>query len=124
MDGAPDAFVVTAVTDDLVEAMNESAATLAPEESEFDRTGVTSVEATVVDAPRVAEAHVSLECTLSGSMTVGGSMLVFGEVVHAHVDDDLLEDGTLGVRRFDATGRLAEGYYATTRDRSHLDRPP
>ena len=121
---ATEAFVVNVVTEDLVAAMNESAATLAPEESEFERAGVTPVEAAVVDAPRVAEAHVALECTLSDSMDIGGSTLVFGEVVHAHVDDALLEDGKLDVTRLDATGRLAGGYYATTRDRYHLDRPP
>ena len=121
---ATEAFVVNVVTDDLVAAMNESAATVAPDESEFERAGVTPVEATVVDAPRVAEAHVSLECTLYDSMAVGGSTLVFGEVVHAHVDDDLLDGGKLDVTRLDATGRLAGGYYARTRDRYHLDRPP
>jgi flavin reductase (DIM6/NTAB) family NADH-FMN oxidoreductase RutF len=121
---ATEAFVVNVVTGDLVEAMNETAATVGPDESEFERAGVTAVDATAVDAPRVAEAHVSLECMLYDSMEVGGSTLVFGEVVHAHVDDDLLVDGKVDVTRLDATGRLAGGYYATTRDRFHLERPP
>ncbi|WP_318569573.1 flavin reductase family protein [Salinigranum marinum] len=121
---ATEAFAVNVVTGDLVEAMNETAATLAPGESEFERAGVTAVEATAVDAPRVAEAHVSFECTLSESMELGGSTLLFGEVVHAHVDDDLLVDGKLDVTKLDAVGRLAGGYYASTRDRYHLERPP
>jgi flavin reductase (DIM6/NTAB) family NADH-FMN oxidoreductase RutF len=57
-------------------------------------------------------------------MEVGGSTLLFGEVVHAHVDDDLLVDGKLDVTRLDAVGRLAGGYYASTRDRYNLERPP
>jgi flavin reductase (DIM6/NTAB) family NADH-FMN oxidoreductase RutF len=121
---ATEAFVVNVVTGDLVEAMNETAATLAPGESEFERAGVTAAEATAVDAPRVAEAHVSFECTLSESMELGGSTLLFGRVVHAHVDDDLLVDGKLDVTKLDAVGRLAGGYYASTRDRYHLERPP
>jgi flavin reductase (DIM6/NTAB) family NADH-FMN oxidoreductase RutF len=121
---ATGAFVVNVVTGDLVEAMNETAATLEPGESEFERAGVTAVAATAVDAPRVAEAHVALECTLTDSMEVGGSTLLFGEVVHAHVDDDLLVDGKLDVTRLDAVGRLAGGYYASTRDRYNLERPP
>jgi flavin reductase (DIM6/NTAB) family NADH-FMN oxidoreductase RutF len=121
---ATEAFVVNVVTGDLVEAMNETAATLAPGESEFERAGVTAVEATAVDAPRVDEAHVSFECTLSESMELGGSTLLFGEVVHAHVDDDLLVDGKLDVTKLDAVGRLAGGYYTSTRDRYHLERPP
>ncbi|WP_380677364.1 flavin reductase family protein [Salinigranum sp. GCM10025319] len=119
---ATEAFVVNVVTDDLAEAMNETAAT--GDENEFERAGVTAVEATNVDAPRVAEAHVSLECTLAESMEMGGSTLLFGEVVHAHVDDDLLVDGKLDVTKLDAVGRLAGGYYASTRDRYHLERPP
>lgn len=122
---ATEAFVVNVVTGDLVEAMNETAATLGPDESEFDRAGVTAVDATAVDAPRVEEAHVSLECALYDSMEVGGSTLLFGEVVHAHVDDELLVDGhKLDVTKLDAVGRLAGGYYASTRDRYHLERPP
>lgn len=120
-----EAFVVNVVTADLVEAMNETAATLDADESEFERAGVTAVEATVVDAPRVEEAHVAMECTLSESMEMGGSTLLFGEVVHAHVDDDLLVDGhKLDVTKLDAVGRLAGGYYASTTDRYHLERPP
>ena len=119
-----EAFVVNVVTADLVEAMNETAATLDAGESEFERAGVTPSEATAVDAPRVEEAHVALECTLYDSTEMGGSTLLFGEVVHAHVDDDdLLVDGKFDVTKLDATGRLAGGYYATTRDRFHLDRP-
>lgn len=120
-----EAFVVNVVTGDLVEAMNESAASLEPGESEFDRAGVTAVEATVVDAPRVEEAHVAMECSLSESMEMGGSTLLFGEVVHAHVDDDLLTaENKLDVTKLDAVGRLAGGYYASTQDRYHLERPP
>ena len=119
---ATEAFAVNVVTGDLVEAMNETAATT--DESEFERAGVTAVEATTVDAPRVAEAHVSFECELADSMELGGSTLLFGEVVHAHVDDDLLVDGKLDVTKLDAVGRLAGGYYASTADRYHLERPP
>ena len=119
---ATEAFAVNVVTGDLVEAMNETAATT--DESEFERAGVTAVEATTVDAPRVGEAHVSFECELADSMELGGSTLLFGEVVHAHVDDDLLVDGKLDVTKLDAVGRLAGGYYASTADRYHLERPP
>lgn len=67
--------------------MTETAATLPPEGSEFERAGVTAVDATAVD-------------------------------------DDLLVDGQPDATMLDATGRLAGGYYATTRDRFHLERPP
>jgi len=59
-----EAFVVNIVTRDLVKAINESAATLAPGDPEFERAGLTPIDADRVDAPRVAEAKVSFECEL------------------------------------------------------------
>jgi len=99
----------------LAEAMNDTGATLPADTDELDHAGLT----VAVDAPRVAEAPVALECTLYAHLEVGGSTFVPAAVVHAHVDDDLLADG-----RLDAVGRLAGDWYATTRDRFALDRPP
>jgi len=117
------AFAVSVVTLDLVEAMNESAATTA--DSEFERAGVTPVDCDLIDAPRIAEAGVTFECELSDHVEVGGSTAVFGEVVRAHVDPALLtSEGEFDVRELDAVGRLAGSWYATTRDRFRLERPP
>lgn len=56
-------------------------------------------------------------------MEVGSSTLVLGEVVHAHVADEVLTDGKLDTRKLDAVGRLAGNEYATTDDRFELVRP-
>lgn len=119
-----EAFVVNVVTRDLVEAMNASSATLGPAESEFDHAGVTAVEADRVDAPRVAEATVSLECELYDAHEVGGSTMVLGEVVRAHVDEDALTDGKIDVDRLETVGRLAGNWYASTDERFEIERPP
>ncbi|ELZ74666.1 flavin reductase family protein [Haloferax volcanii] len=116
-------FVVNVVTRDLVEAMNETAATVPSGVDEFDHAGIEKVEAVRVDAPRVADANVAFECTLYDSMEVGSSTLVLGEVVHAHVADEVLTDGKLDTRKLDAVGRLAGNEYATTDDRFELVRP-
>ncbi|QHS15709.1 flavin reductase family protein [haloarchaeon 3A1-DGR] len=118
-----EAFAINVVTRDLVAAMNETAATLPPEESEFDRAGITPVECDRIDAPRVGEAAVSFECTLHDTVSVGGSTLVLGEVVYAHVDEAITTDGKLDVRKLDAVGRLAGDWYAETGDRFELERP-
>jgi flavin reductase (DIM6/NTAB) family NADH-FMN oxidoreductase RutF len=117
-------FVVHVVTEDTVEAMNATSATLDHEESEFDHAGLTPVEAAHVDAARVEESAVAFECTLYDAHGVGGSTMILGEVVHAHVADDLLVDGKLDVERLDAVGRLAGGWYARLSDRFELERPP
>lgn len=119
-----EAFAVNVVTDDLLEAANESAATLPPGESEFGRAGVTPVDCDRVDAPRVAEASVSFECELHEAIEVGGSTLVLGEVVYAHVAEAVTTDGKLDVTKLDAVGRLAGNWYARTDDRFEIERPP
>ncbi len=119
-----EAFVVNVVTRDLVEAMNASSATLDSAESEFAYAGVTPVEADRVDAPRVEEATVSFECELYDAHEVGGSTMVLGEVVRAHVDEDVLTAGRIDVDRLETVGRLAGNWYASTDDRFEIERPP
>ncbi len=119
-----EAFVVNVVTRDLVEAMNASSATLDPVESEFEHAGVTAAEADRVDAPRVAEATVSFECELYDAHEVGGSTMVLGEVVRAHVDEDVLTNGKVDVGRLATVGRLAGNWYASTDERFEIERPP
>lgn len=118
-----EAFAVNIVTRDLVEAMNESAATLPPGESEFERAGVTPVHGDRVDAPRVGEAKVSFECELYESIEVGTSTMVLGEVVYAHVDESVTTAGKLDTEKLDAVGRLAGNTYADVSDRFDIERP-
>ncbi|WP_144798894.1 flavin reductase family protein [Halorubrum depositum] len=119
-----EAFVVNVVTEDVVEAMNASSATLDAGESEFDHVGIDRAPSARVDAPRVAAAAVSLECELYDAVEIGTSTLVLGEVVYAHVAEDALLDGEIDMDRLDTVGRLAGGWYASTDDRFELERPP
>jgi flavin reductase (DIM6/NTAB) family NADH-FMN oxidoreductase RutF len=116
-------FVVNTVTRDLVEQMNATSATLESGESEFDHVGIERADSVVVDPPRVAAAKVAFECELYDWIEVGGSVLILGEVVHAHVDDSALTDGKLDIEKLDTVGRLAGSQYASTADRFSFDRP-
>lgn len=116
--------VVHIVTEGTVAAMNETAATLEPDEDEFEHAGLERAATEVVDAPRVANARVAFECTLYDAQEVGNSMLLMAEVVHAHVDAALLTDGKFDTEKLDAVGRLAGGWYARLSDRFELERPP
>lgn len=117
-------FVVNVVTMDVAEAMNQTAATLPAGESEFDHAAVERAPSTTVAPPRVAEARVSFECTLYDFVSIGGSSMVLGELQHAHLADDVTTDGKIDVEKLDAVGRLSGSYYASTRDRFSLERPP
>lgn len=115
-------FVVNIVTMDLAEAMNATSATVA--ESEFDHAGLERAEGVRVEAPRVAEAKVSFECELYDFVEIGRSAMVLGEVVYAHVNEDVTTDGKVDVTKLDAVGRLSGSYYASTRDQFSMERPP
>ncbi|WP_138007495.1 flavin reductase family protein [Halalkalirubrum salinum] len=117
-------FAVNVVTERVVEAMNETSATLSAGESEFDRTGLDRGESVRIDAPHVADAAVVFECTLYEWLEVGSSVLILGEVVHAHVDDDQLTDGKIDIDKLDTIGRLAGSLYTKTGDRFAIERPP
>ena len=117
-------FVLNTVTHDIVEEMNATSATLPAEESEFDHVGIDRAESVVVNPPRVAAASVALECELYDWIEVGDSVLILGEVVHAHVDEAVLTDDKIDIDALDTVGRLAGNYYAATQDRFELERPP
>lgn len=106
-----EAFVFNLVTEPLLAAMDESSTDLPPEESEFDLADVERAESVAVEAPRVAQAEVSFECELYDAIDVYDNTLVLGEVVYAHVDDDLLTDGKIDTRKIDAVGRLGGPFY-------------
>lgn len=115
-------FVVNVVTMDLAEAMNATSATV--EESEFDHAGIERAEGVRVDVPRVAEATVAFECELYDFVEIGRSSMVLGEVVYAHLDEGVTTEGKVDVTKLDAVGRLSGSYYASTRDRFSMERPP
>lgn len=106
-------FVFNLVTESQVEAMDESSADLPPDGSEFDHAGIERAPSVAVDAPRVADAQVSFECTLYDSMDVYDNTLVLGEVAYVHVDDDLLTDGKIDSGKINAVGRLGGPYYTS-----------
>jgi flavin reductase (DIM6/NTAB) family NADH-FMN oxidoreductase RutF len=117
-------FVVNVVTEPLAEAMNETSATLPPEESEFDHAALERALSEKVSPPRVAAAEIAFECELYDAIEIGASTMVLGEIVLAHVDDALTtSEGKLDVAEVDAVGRLAGNWYATTSDRFRIERP-
>lgn len=116
-------FVVNTVSRDLVDQMNATSATLGAGESEFDHVGIERAESVVVDSPRVAAAKAAFECELYDWIEVGGSVLILGEVVHAHVDEDVLTDGQIDIESLDTVGRLSGSQYASTAERFGIDRP-
>lgn len=117
-------FVINVVTRPLLETMNETSARLEKSTSEFTHADIATEESTLVKPVRVADTAVAFECTLYDIVPVGKSALIFGDVVHAHIDESVTTDGKLDVTKLDAVGRLSGGYYATVDNLVNLERPP
>jgi flavin reductase (DIM6/NTAB) family NADH-FMN oxidoreductase RutF len=93
-------FVWNLATMSLGKQMNQTAASVARDVSEFELAGLTPIPSTRVAAPRVAESPVTFECKVTQILQLkdkeGDPMpnwVVFGEVVAAHIARRLLVNG-------------------------------
>jgi flavin reductase (DIM6/NTAB) family NADH-FMN oxidoreductase RutF len=120
-------FVVNIVSEEFVERMNATAATVGPEVDEFALSGLTPIASDLIKPARVAESHVQMECRLLQIVQVsdkpGGGSLVLGEVKRFHVDPDLIENFRIDPDKLRAVGRMAGSTYVRTTDRFDLERP-
>lgn len=112
-------FTVNIVSDALVEAMNVCAVPFEPGFDELVAAGLTAIPGTRVACPRIGEAPVALECRRMMALSIGQSReIILGEVLMAHVRDDLIDPATLYIDQLglDAIGRMGGHGYARTRD--------
>jgi flavin reductase (DIM6/NTAB) family NADH-FMN oxidoreductase RutF len=115
-------FVVNMVTEDLLSAMNVSAADFPTDTSELAATGLDAAPSVKIKPPRLAASQVSLECKLHQSHALGSNTLVIGEVVMFHIADALLGP-RFHVKDFAPIGRLGSpSVYCRTTDRFELPR--
>ena len=103
-------FVINIVSMDLANAMQETAINYPPEVDEFEQAGVTPAPCVVVDTPRVAEAKISMECTLETVLELGTDHLVIGLMQRYHVEDAIISNGRIDTRGLDPLGRLAGNF--------------
>jgi len=113
-------FVINVVSVDLANAMHESSINYSPEVDEFARAGVNVAACEVIETPRVAEAKISMECTVEHMLRLGSDYLVVGRMHRYHVDDALVSNGRIDVHKLDPLGRMAGNF---TRVESLFDLP-
>jgi flavin reductase (DIM6/NTAB) family NADH-FMN oxidoreductase RutF len=121
-------FVVNIVPHALAAPMNLTATPLPHGESEFEKFAIASAPSVKVRPPRVAAAPVAFECRLDRIIDLGdgpsGSNVVFGTIVHAHVDDAVLgPDGQIDPRKLDTIGRMGGDHYVRTTELFNIVRP-
>ncbi|MHC0433297.1 flavin reductase family protein [Streptomyces sp. O3] len=101
-------FVVNLAPEPLLEQINETATDFPREVSEFDAVGVERETSMRVKAPRVAGSPVALECELHSTLLLGDSTVIFGRVVHAAIDESVLDRDHPEVTRLRPLTRLGK----------------
>jgi flavin reductase (DIM6/NTAB) family NADH-FMN oxidoreductase RutF len=116
-------FVVNVVTQALVERMVQTSGDWHSDVDEFELTGLHPLPSDLVKSPRVAESPVQLECKVHQEVEVGNAAFVFGEIVRAHVSEEVLTDGRVDIAKLEPVGRLGGDGYAFVREDLTLPRP-
>ena len=119
--------VVNITDTDLLEKMNNTSASLAIDESEFDFARVESCSSCTVKPRSVKASPVRYECTLREAKTLseapmGGSIILL-DVRHIYVRDDLYDDGIINQQLIDSVGKMGGDDYSKTTDLIALARP-
>jgi flavin reductase (DIM6/NTAB) family NADH-FMN oxidoreductase RutF len=121
-------FVVHIVDTQNVDKVNETAATLPPNQSEIELAGLTPVESIMISVPGVKEAKVRYECVLEQALELGGKSspscdLIIGRIVQFHIDPEIYEDGRIDPIGLGAVSRLAGNDYAKIGEIFTRERP-
>ncbi|MCC5927539.1 MAG: flavin reductase family protein [Bacteroidetes bacterium] len=120
-------FVINVVTEDIAEQANTCSGLYEKGANEFVISGLTAVKSRIVKPFRVKESPIQFECKLHKMLTIseesGGSDAIFGEVIHMHVDDSLIGDHKIDIRKLKPVAKLAGPEWSTIGEVINLDRP-
>ncbi|HVG51922.1 MAG TPA: flavin reductase family protein [Xanthobacteraceae bacterium] len=123
-------FVYNMATWDLREEMNASSAEFAPDVSEPEQVGLEMVPSRNVKPPRIARSPIAIECKYYKTVDLiasdgkqNRSSIVVGEVVGIHIDDSVIVDGMVDIRKLKPISRLGYMDYAVTDDFFTMARP-
>jgi flavin reductase (DIM6/NTAB) family NADH-FMN oxidoreductase RutF len=92
-------YVINVPTADLVEETEFCGTKSGKDCDKFAETGLTAVPASIVAPPLIKECPINIECKVIHSTRQGTHTVFFGEVVTAHVEEDLLPEGFTDFRR-------------------------
>jgi flavin reductase (DIM6/NTAB) family NADH-FMN oxidoreductase RutF len=108
-------FCFNVVTQPVWKEMVDSANGFPEDDSEFDKTGLTSIPSVKVKPPRVKEVPIHFECKLHQVIELGPNRhpLVIGEVVYFHVDPACMTGSYIDMKKLDPMGRLNGFFYST-----------
>ena len=121
-------FVIHIVSKLHLEKINQTAASLAPDESELTLANLRTVPSKEITTPGVQEAKVRYECVLEKHIELGqddtiSTDLFIGKVVCIYVDEAVYDDGKIIYDELQAISRLAGNDYAEIGSITTIPRP-
>ncbi len=116
-------FTVSLVDEPLLAPMVETSGDWPADADEFEVAGLAAAPSERVRPPRVAASPVALECRLHREVELGSAAFVVGEVLLAHVADEVLTEGRVDAGKLRAVGRLGGDGYCVVKDVIHRARP-
>ncbi|MEM7242242.1 MAG: flavin reductase family protein [Pseudomonadota bacterium] len=119
-------FVVNIVSADLMNAMNTSSFHFEHGIDEFEKAGLTKSEATMINAPMVADSPVNLECKLYDILDLpapGNAHWIIGEVIGIHIKDEFIDGDFVRTGAWRPVSRLGYKEYAIVENVIALERP-
>ncbi|WP_252107124.1 MULTISPECIES: flavin reductase family protein [unclassified Halomonas] len=119
--------VVHVGSEDLIEALNATSATLDAGEDEFEHAGLEKADMPGLSVPRIKAAPVAFGCTLFdivrfGDNPLAGS-LVLARIESIYVDENIWDGRHVDMETLKPTGRLAGNDYVRITDRFVIERP-
>lgn len=123
------AFVVHISDESYIGQINETAASLPPEESEVTLAGLTPIPSQKINVPGIAEARIRMECVLEQAIPLGGTEgmpscdLLIGRIVYFHIDEDLYVNGHIDPIALRPVSRLAGNSYSKLGELFEITRP-
>ena len=122
-------FVVNMVPHELKDAMNLTSGPHPHDVDELELAGLSTAPAELVEAPRVREAPIHLECeffqeielpcTLENSI----NRTIIGRVLGVHIRDEVLQDGLVDLARIRPLARLGYQEYSAVESIFKMPRP-
>lgn len=121
-------FVVHGVDSLNLKDINETAASLLPDKSEINLTGLTLIDSDNIKVPGIKESKIRMECILENSLTFGeGDQisvdLIIGRIVRFHIDEDIYNEGKIDSIALEAISRLSGNDYAKIGEITSMGRP-
>ena len=107
--------VIQAVTHAIVEKVNIASTEWGPKVDEFERSGLTPIDSDLVKPKRVQESPFQMECKLHQMVHLGESNgsgnLTICEVLKFHVDESVMTQGQIDMRKIDLVSRMGGAFY-------------